>query len=506
MSDNKKRKDEGLSNDNYRDEMDELVRIFKEELDKAQSEAEDDEDEAVEESIEVHGYDPKAVTLDESRKKVVDYENLCDCCGERPRGTKKNPNSIFCEECESILEKYPYDWKGLITFVIILGIMIFGVINFAVDTPAFSHTKNGDKNMKANKVYSAATEYEKAEICIDENVRDSYKNLYKKKIIASYEACDLDAVYQDLTHFKDTTLRLPMFAELLAINCEIDGMNATIEMIGRHLQEFGSVKTDYDKIIAKLDSLSGKKIYEKNGEYHDELDTEFAPDGTETVYTFDESWLNVYKYAAAVEAEKEEAVLIGHLEKAMGYTEYIDRTWKVVLGSAYVSVGKYAEAEKVGNEIKAVNTESIDDDLIMSMIYRYRDKNYQRAIDTCVEGLNSLSRLEASYVLVAEKGHTLSMQKTLNFVMLKDYTNAYESAEECCQFQMDVLGTTNIQSRDMLAILALATGNTETYEELENEIKEAGSYGVGFSSDVTDYKDGKITLEEIVMSGRYDVV
>ena len=90
--------------------------------------------------------------------------------------------------------------------------------------------------------------------------------------------------------------------------------------------------------------------------------------------------------------------------------------------------------------------------------------------------------------------------------MLGKYTDAYESAEECCTYQMDSLETVNSQSRDMLAILALATKNTEAYDELKKEIEDSGEYGIPFSQDVTDYKAGKITLEEIVMSGRYDLL
>ena len=104
MDDKKKLDGNTPENENYRDEMDELVRIFKEELSKAQEEAEETDDFDID-NIEVEGYDPKTVSLDEKRKAVVDFDNNCECCGERPRGTKKNPDSIFCEECEAILEK-----------------------------------------------------------------------------------------------------------------------------------------------------------------------------------------------------------------------------------------------------------------------------------------------------------------------------------------------------------------------------------------------------------------
>ncbi len=503
MDDKKKLDGNTPENENYRDEMDELVRIFKEELSKAQEEAEETDDFDID-SIEVEGYDPKTVSLDEKRKAVVDFDNNCECCGERPRGTKKNPDSVFCEECEAILEKYPYDWKGLVSVVVILGILILGVINFAIDTPAFSYMKNGDKNFKANKLYSAVSDYDMAEACIEEELRENYKKLYAKQIVAGYKANNMEMVTNAFSYFGNSNLLLFMLKEVSEIDEEMSLMQATTIMIQRHLEDYDI--DEYDKIIAELDSLSGKKIYENNGSYLDETEYEEVPAGAQKGYIYDEGWLNIYKYAAAQSNEKGDAVMIEYLEKAMGHTEYVDRVWKPILASAYVSTEQYDKAEALVENIKKMNAEGTDDNLIMSMLYRYRDKNYQRAVDTCVEGLNSLAELEDGYNLVAQIGYTLSMQKTLNLVMLGKYTDAYESAEECCTYQMDSLETVDSQSRDILAILALATKNTEAYEELEKEIKDSGEYGIPFSQDVTDYKDGKITLEEIVMSGRYDLL
>ena len=76
MSDKKKLDGNTPENENYRDEMDELVRIFKEELSKAQEEAEENEDFDVD-NIEVEGYDPKTVSLDEKRRVIVDFDNNC---------------------------------------------------------------------------------------------------------------------------------------------------------------------------------------------------------------------------------------------------------------------------------------------------------------------------------------------------------------------------------------------------------------------------------------------
>lgn len=501
MSDKKKLDGNIPEKDNYRDEMDELVRIFKEELSKAQEEAEETEDFDIDD-IEVEGYDPKTVSLDEKRRAIVDFENNCECCGERPRGTKKNPDSIFCEECEAILEKYPYDWKGLVSVVVILAVLILGVINFAIDTPAFSYMKSGDKNLKENKLYSAVSDYDMADACIEEEIRENYKSLQAKKVVAAYKSMNISVVTEGMSYFNEDTLNLLAFRDVKKINHEMGIMQGTITIIQQEIAELKA--EEYDKIIATLDALSGKKIYEKNGSFY--LDGKYTPSGLEKTYIADEGWLNVYKYAAAQSNGKDETVMIEYLEKALGHTEYVDRVWTPILASAYVSIGQYDKADALVEEIKKINAEGTDDNLIMSMLYRYRDKNYQRAVDTCVEGLNSLAALEDGYDLVAQIGYTLSMQKTLNLIMLGKYTDAYESAEECCTYQMDSIETVDSQSRDILAILALATKNTEAYEELEKEIKDSGEYGIAFSKDVTDYKDGKITLEEIVMSGRYDLL
>ena len=293
-----------------------------------------------------------------------------------------------------------------------------------------------------------------AEISIEEEIRESYLNLYAKKVLAGYNSLDMDGTLENLSYFNEKTIKFFAFKDIKEISDTISAMQATLTVIQQNLAKYED--DDYEGVIKALDALSGKKIYEKNGECFDELDTSYTPDGTETVYICDEGWLNVYKYAMAQTAEKDESVLIEHLEKAIGNTDYIDFVWRTVLASAYISTEQYDKAEALIKEIEVTNAEGIDDSLLKSMIYRYRDKDYQKAVDTCVEGLNSLAALEDGYELVARLGYTLSMQKTLNLTLLGKFTDAYESAEECCSYQMDALGSTDSQSRDLLAILALA--------------------------------------------------
>ena len=44
------------------------------------------------ENIQVEGYNPQKVSLGE--KKTISQDELCEYCGERRRGTEKNPDKL----------------------------------------------------------------------------------------------------------------------------------------------------------------------------------------------------------------------------------------------------------------------------------------------------------------------------------------------------------------------------------------------------------------------------
>jgi hypothetical protein len=89
--------------------------------------------------------------------------------------------------------------------------------------------------------------------------------------------------------------------------------------------------------------------------------------------------------------------------------------------------------------------------------------------------------------------------------MLEDYKSAYTSAEECYSYQSETYAV-SVQVRDMYAMLALQTGDTETYTTLKEEIEQYGEDATGFSKDVEDYRAGKVTLQELAQSGGYDLL
>ncbi len=478
----------------FTEEMDELARIFKEELDKATKESE--------ESVEGEDAEKnKASKVKEKKEKA----RLCEICGEKPCGTKSNPNSLYCKDCEELLRKYPLDWKGVLATLATICITIVAVFLFAAETPVFSAMKEGDKAFDKGQLFSARAEYDKVLNYIDEEDVGENLNFHKKDIFLSYELLDRETALTAInTYFTEGLLKTPMYKSLAELRGDIGALQATASAIQEYLYEYAAISdNNYQEIIDIISSLSGKKIYVVNGTCYDE-NSGYTPDGTEEVYTYEEGWLYLYKYSVAYECGKGEEVYIEFLEKA-NEQDTLTSLVAPLLATTYVGAGEYEKAEKLAEKIYEYNKEGVDYQLVNSMIARYRDKNYNKAISKCNDALNVLEELENGSVMLPTYGYILEMQKCINYIMLEDYERAYEAVTQCYNYQAES-GSMTLQVRDMYAMLALANKDDKTFKSLEDEIKEMGSQGVDFTDDVKNYREGKVTLQEIVMDGGYDLL
>ncbi len=500
--DENKEKLASTTDDELKNEMEDLARIFKEELDKAVKDAEEAAD-VDSTTLEVEGYAPRAVSKTSKKKEAV---QLCEICGQRPCGTEKNPDSPYCKECEELLEKYPYDWKGVVACIAVVCIAVASMFIFAFNTPVFSVMKAGDEAYKNNQLFSARAEYDKAFNFISEEDFGKNLSLHSKDALLNYDLLDRESALTTInTYFNETSLNLPSYKNLAETKEKIETLQATASAIQNYLYNYEAISdNNYQEIIDKLSSLSGKKIYVKNDMCYDELDEDYTPDGTEKVYIYDEGWLYLYKYSVAYEAGKSEEVYVEFIEKAAEF-DSLESLVTPLLATTYVGIGEYDKAEKLADKIRDLNTEGVDYYLVKTMISRYRDADYQKGIDICDDGLAILKDLDNSSVILPAYGYILELQKCINYIMLEDYEKAYESVTQCYAYQSE-MGSFDIQVRDLYAMLALKTGDKTTFEALQTEIEESGEYGVPFTEDVTAYREGKKTLKEIVMDGGYDLL
>lgn len=509
------------------DEMEELARIFREELGKAKEEAEKAESEneaatdidALNSDYEVEGY---AVTTGE--KSNTEPEEMCECCGERPRGTERDPNSPFCEECAAIMEKYPYDWKGILMLIAVIGAMLVSVVTFIQITPVFANAFKGKADYNDKKLYSSLARYSEAEsYIIDNEISLDFKNLRKNEILLFYQFGNDEWVDKNfgnpsilcaLTLIEKTydaeKLKNKNISEIYNV---ISATRANVLMLGTYETEIKN-DSDYKALIEKYESLVGKNIYVSDinnldsSTVFDDTDTEKKPSGSETVIPYDEGWIRFYQYVLAENQNKTDDMAL-YLEKASEVSTKYETYSDLFFAQFCLKNKNYSQAEKAIKRIGAKNGESVIYHTMLSKLYRERDKNYSAAKEVCFTGLETAAAAYKSYDLIAYAGSYLSVEKALNFIMMKDYENAYTSAKEAVSYQTDFYGSTTPAIRDLTAILALATNDTEKYDELAKSAAadaEENGKEYGFSSYVDDYKNNKITLEDVVNSGYFDVI
>ena len=505
--DENKEKLSGTSSDaeNIHDEMEELAKVFKEELDKAKKEAESLTDGL--ENLQVEGYNPQTVSLGE--KKTIPEDELCEYCGERRRGTEKDPDSPYCSECEETLEKYPYDYRGLIATIVMVCVAVAAIFLFAINVPVFSSMKQADKEAEAGRLYTAMCKYDDAvEYADNISANNKCYNLYAKRAALNYRMVNMNSALAEISeNIPEAVTKLLIFKDVDNIITDTERMQATAMVAQQYIGQYAEVNDEtYKKIIADLDALSGKKIYISETEYHDETEKDFTPDGTETVVTADEGWLCMYKYAAAQQMDKDPEIILGYLQDVADSSEYMKTLVGSLLATTYAGMAEeYEKAEELANELKEINSQSPEYHMIMAVVYRHRDKDYDKALKLCEEGLTMLEALPNGEDYVMQYGYMLQVQQTLNYIMQDKYKEAYE-AITLAYDNLSLIGGLTIQVRDMYAMLALQTKDKDTFDAVALEIESYADASIAFTSDVTDYKSGKLTLKEIAESGRYDLI
>lgn len=491
--------------ENIKDEMEELAKVFKEELDKAKKEAENEASGF--ENLEIDGYNPQTVSLGE--KKTISEEELCEYCGERRRGTDKDPDGPYCSECEGLLEKYPYDYRGVIGIIVASCIAIAAIFLFALNVPLFSTMKQADKAADDGHLYTAINKYNSAvEYADNINAQKKCYNLHKKMALVCFDMVNMNSAISEIgDNIPESVLKLLTFKDVNEILDASERMQATAMVAQKYIGQYAKVNEEtYDKIIADLDALSGKKIYIKGTEYHDETEEDFTPDGTETEIIADEGWLCMYKYAAAQQMNKDPEIIAEYLQGVADSSDYMKTLVGSLLATTYAGLLEdYEKAEELANYLKEKNSDSPEYHMVMSVIYRHRDKDYDKALKVCDEGLKMLEALPNGENYVMQYGYMLQVQQTLNFIMQDKYDEAYETIKAAYD-NLSMTGGLTIQVRDLYAMLALHTKDTKTFEALELEIDSYGDESIAFTSDVTDYQSGKLTLKEIAESGRYDLI
>lgn len=484
MADNKDKNLEEVfpeqSDEALKKELEELKETFQQELDKATAEASRE-----------GGADAMPDEAEEEKEEELGEDMLCECCGENRRGTKNNPESRYCSDCDKALRHYPFDFLNIIIMIIVIGFSFYACYVFAGNANVYVDALNAQKAVKENMLYTANSDYSALlDTMNDKSIRGEM--VYKRAVLNLSKIGGYQDMEQYGTSFKSWELKLPHLKSVANAfedkNAFERTRDACYEIIYSNIPENATEPSQvpYDTIIAQLEALENRPLepvtYSQE-EVADGLVTTTAAYSIEA-QQYSRAMISYFKFYTAAISEQSAETQTAFLEEIKN--EYPEMTWLYgpMLGDLYVKAQK--DVTDYCAFLKEVNSEDAYADVAMATSLRIQGK-YEDSLALCKEKVLEKDDYSFEYY----------RQSALSCLALGEYDNACEAAKSAYE-QYNY----SIQVLDTLALCYAASGNDDGYSEVEQIFAQNG---MAVSDEVKDYKDGKITLDNILKEGDFDV-
>lgn len=476
-------KEKNGESDGLEDELEELTRLFKEELKKARAEEalKENEAEPLEEFEVIQQLDD---IPEEKAEEEIPEEELCACCGERARDRSISPNYEYCAECRESMKRYPIGIHHFVTAAVVIMCAVIAVMLFSSDLTGYNYVRLAEKNASDGKITSAITYYEKAISYFDENeiqcrliklksAEYIYKTLPSGAKSLSEAATRID---ESLSSFE---AKLPMYKKYANIRNNSLAMYATLEEFYSvmSLEEYSSFDgTDekmYASIQAKLEELLDKTVL-----------IDALGDGKETEEVlYDEGMIRFTQYMLAYSCKKDEdsykyislmaqaapdAVCLYGYELALGEIKNGD------LNAARAQTEKMLEN----------NADDVNAYIINSCLERL-EGDFDGALEVADTGLKTDS-----------SNADLYRQKAIALILKGDYDGALESAES---------GLNYSQYGALYYVYLVAATEKGDSEAVSGAKEQIDSMAIGYTDRMNDYLNGKISAVQLFSEGTGDV-
>lgn len=468
------------------DELEDLAKVFQEELNRAKAEAREvaengtREPEILIQSLEDLSETPthrESVT----EEKLLE-EELCECCGEKRRGTANNPHSAYCEDCDEGLRHYPFDWANVLLALAAICLVFFGGYVFATHTEGFVAVCKADAYMREGKKYSALDAYAEAASVLEASDINA-ELVYKREIVLAASLGFVNGIDEPARNIQSWEMSLPHFYKVkraLQSGAEFTETVTAAEEILAPYKTMAPEKIPYDDLLAQLEALKTAAVPTSEN-----TQTASKKGYQAKVEKYSLPGVLFYQYYLALLSEKDPEVQIGFIEAIRDAAPEEVWLYGQFLGELYAKTGRDVEA--ICKTLEEANAEDSAASIIRVISTRMQ-KKYDDAIALCEEQLAQ----------GPDTDDELYRQMGLCYLAKGEYEAAYTAVNDGFQNS----ASPSVQMCNTLALTALAAGQTEAYSEVKSLLEGSG-YTV--SSEVAQYQSGVLTVEQILTEGDCDV-
>lgn len=472
------------------DELEDLAKVFQEELDRAKEEARAvAESEPTVPEIEL----PETVSIPPALKKSpaadepIPEEELCECCGEKRRGTANDPDSPYCSECDTGLRHYPFDFLNVFFAVVAICFVFYGGYVFADHTSTFVAVQKADSLQADQQMYSALDAYAAAANTMLNNHING-ELVYKREILLAHKLGYISSLSEPAANVRTWELSLPHFRSLKYALDDSAAFLTTWEHLDTLTQSY--LYTDpseipYEELVAKMDAMKSAQVAtEPTTEAQAEGETTAANAYTPEVKTYSVAAIGFYKYRLAAICEKDLETQIAILEEIQKEAPEYVWLYAPLLGEMYAKTGR--DVEPMCRLIESENLEDDAPSLFRVISLRVQGK-YDEAFSLCEERIANADDLTDEFY----------RQESLIYLAQGKYNDAYTTIDTAYQNS-----SPSVQLCETLALAAAAAGQESAYNEVKELLEENG---YTLSAEVTGYKDGTVTLNQILLEGDFDI-
>lgn len=448
--------------DDLAQELDDLRDLFQRELDKATETAQQDD---TDEGELIQALEDVS---DSEEETTEDTYALCECCGESPRSQDYGEDYPYCDSCRELMKRYPLRASGILMAMLMFVVFVLSAyfsMNFMSVLPTVA--TNVDAYGEGKLMTSMYGHYSYVNSADPETV--------SRRAVSELIDCFtktgfyMDAVTLIENTFDENDLKMPWnkkYQKILDKNEELVATYYAVnEIVGPVVE---GKEYDYDKVMAAIDELLKANPKELGV--------------TQKAEKYNPVFIEYHRYVVmSLHGES--------LEKQFEQLKKVDSLNDGGLEWVYIS-NYCAVAAKVGDE--ALTKEL-----------------YERATDINKQDSNAYAAY-ASYYRYADKKDPDKMIEICNLAKENDFNNeraymqnliiAYllkgESRKAFDEMTTHISSASyTVQNCNLYALCALEVDDTETYDKM---VAVLASADYEISSLVEKYKNGKLTLEQVL--------
>lgn len=411
----------------------------------------------------------------DGESEQIPEDQLCECCGEKPRDTSEGEDYPYCKDCKELMRSYPIGVKGIIVLIVVLVLGAASLMTtFSKNVEILDKAITAQEAVSANKLYSGLYSYYDAINSADSKAMP--KKLVARCIKVFAKLNDYrDAVSMADRYLDESDLKNPTYKFINNYTVKNETITAIENVIYEPLSSSDTTAEDAEGLCKSLDALK-----------------------EDTEHNYDEFYIDYYKYVVnhtlklPMEDVYEELLA---LDEKYGKQEWVHL---YDLCNAAAELGKVDEAQKYFDRIAAENAEDATAYPYLANAYRFGETvDPDKMIELTEKGFEA----QGQYAYASSE---LYRVQAVAYLLKGDKEKAYEAATN----MYSVVTQNNYSVNNLFpclytyALCSSLAGKEDGYKDVTDLLKKNG---YDMSQQVVSAIKGDITLKEILTDAEGDL-